>query len=114
MKPTKSIRAKHRPVEPKAIDMRTLQQLPNVGPSIAGDLRRLGYAVPRDLAGQDPLVMYHRLCALTNARQDPCVLDVFISVVRFMDGAPARPWWFYTAERKRRRLLVGNMASSIP
>jgi hypothetical protein len=29
------------------------------------------------------------------------VLDVFISAVRFMEGAPARPWWRYTAERKR-------------
>jgi hypothetical protein len=29
------------------------------------------------------------------------VLDVFLSAVRFMEGAPARPWWHYTAERKR-------------
>jgi hypothetical protein len=23
------------------------------------------------------------------------------SAVRFVDGGPARPWWAYTAERKR-------------
>jgi hypothetical protein len=26
----------------------------------------------------------------------------FISAVRFMEGAPARPWWHYTAERKKK------------
>jgi hypothetical protein len=37
---------------------------------------------------------------ITGKRQDPCVLDVFIATVRFIEGAPARPWWHYTAERK--------------
>jgi hypothetical protein len=44
--------------------------------------------------------MYEELCRKTNQRHDPCLLDVFISAVRFMAGAPARPWWAYTAERK--------------
>jgi len=34
-------------------------------------------------------------------RHDPCLLDAFISAVRFLDGGPARPWWSYTAERKK-------------
>jgi hypothetical protein len=29
------------------------------------------------------------------------VLDTFMSAVRFMEGAPALPWWHYTPERKR-------------
>jgi hypothetical protein len=41
------------------------------------------------------------LCDETGVRQDPCVLDVLISITRFMNGEPPRPWWFYTAERKR-------------
>ena len=45
--------------------------------------------------------MYDKLCFKTHSRQDPCVLDTFISAVRFMQGAPKRPWWAYTAERKR-------------
>ena len=44
--------------------------------------------------------MYRALCEATGARQDPCVLDVFIAVVRFMEGGPPTPWWHYTAERK--------------
>jgi hypothetical protein len=32
---------------------------------------------------------------------DLCVLDVFISVTKFMRGGPATPWWKFTSERKR-------------
>lgn len=78
-----------------------LEDLPNIGPAGARDLRRLGIEAPTDLIGQDPYEMYERLCLLTGARQDPCVLDVFLSVLRFMAGEPARPWWGYTAERQR-------------
>ena len=80
----------------------TLEDLPNIGPSIARDLRTLGVDRPADLVGRDPYQLYDSLCRQTGVRQDPCVLDVFISAVRYMKGAPARPWWHYTAERKRR------------
>lgn len=79
-----------------------LTDLPNVGPSIAEDLTRLGITSPSQLAGMDPYEMYDRMCDLTRVVQDPCVLDVFISITRFMDGEPPRPWWHYTAGRKRR------------
>lgn len=79
-----------------------LEQLRNVGPALAADLRRVGVRVPHDLPGRDPYALYEALCAETGERHDPCVLDVFISAVRFMEGAPARAWWHYTAERKRR------------
>lgn len=77
------------------------EDIPNVGPATAADLRRLGVPTPADLAGRDPYLMYEELCRLTGTRQDPCVCDVFIAVVRYMEGAPRRPWWYYTAERKR-------------
>ena len=78
-----------------------LEQLPNVGPAIAADLRLLGVTRPRDLLGRDPYALYDDLCRLTGERHDPCLLDVFIAAVRFMAGSPAKPWWAYTAERKR-------------
>jgi hypothetical protein len=81
-------------------DITQLQQIPNVGPSIAANLRRIGITVPQDLVGKDPYVLYEDLCRTTGTRHDPCVIDVFISAVRFMAGEPARPWWKYTAERK--------------
>jgi hypothetical protein len=75
--------------------------LPNIGPAMAGDFVALGYTTPQQLVGADPLTLYQRLCEHTRTRQDPCVLDVFISVTRFLDGEPPRAWWDYTAERKR-------------
>lgn len=45
--------------------------------------------------------MYDELGRITGRRYDPCLLDTFIAAVRFLDGEPARPWWKYTAERKR-------------
>ena len=77
------------------------EQIPNVGPRIAEDFRRLRIAHPHHLAGQDPYALYDRLNDLAG-RQDPCVLDTFIAAVRYMEGAPKMPWWKYTAERKRR------------
>lgn len=77
-----------------------LTRLPNVGPATAADLRLLGIRSPAELRGRDPYAMHELLCRRTGQRHDPCVIDVFISVVRFMDGAPAKPWWHYTAERK--------------
>jgi hypothetical protein len=82
-------------------DLTQLEEIPNVGPSIASDLRRIGVLEPKALLGRDPFAMYDELCRVTGQRHDPCLLDVFISAVRFMEGAPAKPWWKYTAERKR-------------
>lgn len=83
-------------------EIHNLEQIPNVGPRIAADFRRLGLHEPRALAGQDPYALYEMLNAQTGVRQDPCVLDTFIAAIRYMEGAPKRPWWHYTAERKRR------------
>ena len=80
--------------------LRVLTDLPNVGPSLAGDLRRIGIETPAQLAGQSPLALYERLCEVTGIRHDPCVLDVFMSITCFVDGGPSLPWWDYTAERK--------------
>jgi hypothetical protein len=78
------------------------EQIPNVGPRIADDFRRLRVGHPHHLAGRDPYALYEQLNDLTGVRQDPCVLDTFIAAVRYMEGAPKRPWWKYTPERKRR------------
>jgi alkaline phosphatase len=78
-----------------------LQQIKNVGPSIAADFGRIGIRAPSDLCQADPYELYERLCQVDGQRHDPCVLDVFISAVEYMQGRPARPWWKYTARRKR-------------
>jgi predicted flap endonuclease-1-like 5' DNA nuclease len=83
-----------------------LEQLPNIGPSIAADLRSIGVTHPRDLTQRDPFELYQALARASGRRQDPCVLDTFMAATDFMRGAAARPWWSYTAERKRRFGIV--------
>jgi hypothetical protein len=67
--------------------------------------------------------MYDDLCRLTGQRHDPCLLDTFIAAIRFMEGGPKKPWWSYTAERKRElavrmpkvdNLDVGHVHAVIP
>ncbi len=94
-----------RPLSPQRANGRRevsrLEEIPNVGPAVAADLRRLGITTPGDLLGRDPYALYDDLCQITGQRHDPCLLDTFIAAIRFMTGEPKRPWWKYTAERKR-------------
>ncbi|MDP3085441.1 MAG: helix-hairpin-helix domain-containing protein [Rubrivivax sp.] len=85
-----------------------LEQLPNIGPALAADLRGLGVEHPGQLVGRDAFQLYRGLCQQTGKRQDPCVLDTFLAATDFMGGAPPRPWWTYTAERKS---IYGALAS---
>jgi hypothetical protein len=89
------------PSKVKRQQLNKLTDLPNIGPASASDLVLLGIEKPQELIGKSPLQMYRDLCLLTKQRQDPCVLDVFISIVRFMEGADAQAWWLYTEERKQ-------------
>lgn len=94
-----------------ASDVLDFTDIPNVGVATAGDFALLGFSAPRQLAGQDPLALYDRLCVLTGCRQDPCVADVFLAAVRFMEGSAPQPWWHYTPERKR---LFATRSESTP
>jgi hypothetical protein len=84
-----------------ASQVRHLEDIPNIGPSIADDLRALDIFEPEQLRGQDPYELYRLSNLRAEATQDPCLCDAFIAAVRFMEGAPARPWWYYTPERKQ-------------
>ena len=88
-----------------AAEARRLQDIPNIGLSIADDLRALGIESPKQLVGKDPYALYHRMTGISGIAHDSCLCDCFIAAVRFMEGAPPTPWWHYTVERER--LLVG-------
>jgi hypothetical protein len=88
------------PVKVDRQNLKTLTDLPNVGKAMAADLNLLGIQQPVDLLNRNAFDLYEQLCDLTHTRHDPCVIDVFISVVKFMQGEPPRPWWEYTRERK--------------
>jgi hypothetical protein len=86
-----------------------LTDLPNVGSAMARDLELIGIESPSQLVGKDPLELYESLCRERRGRQDPCVLDVFISITRFMDGDEPKLWWAYTEERKKRHGSSGRI-----
>lgn len=88
------------PKAASAAECHVLEQLPNIGPSLAADLRLIGVHSPDDLRGKDAFVLYRKLCTVTGQRHDPCVLDTFMAATDFMSGARAAPWWHYTARRK--------------
>ena len=85
-----------------ASEARALEQIPNIGRSIAGDLRKIGITEPSQLIGRDPYLLYEQSNAAAGLRQDPCLIDCFISAVKFMEGGPPRHWWEFTLERKAR------------
>ena len=88
------------PKASSAAECTVLEQLPNIGPSLAADSRLIGIQHPTELRGKDAFVLYQKLCTATGQRHDPCVLDTFMAATDFMGGAPAAPWWHYTAQRK--------------
>lgn len=90
MNPAKVVRA----------EVKQLTDLPNIGKACAADLRLLGIDKPEQLLGRNPYEMYQMLNRLTGKTHDPCMLDVFISITRFMAGDDPQPWWNYTDERK--------------
>ena len=96
--------------------VRRFSDLPNIGPAAAKDFELLGFKHPSELQGADPLELYNALSHLTATYQDPCVLDVFMSVTDFLDGNDPKAWWDFTELRKERygdlraksKLLAGS------
>ena len=76
-----------------------LQTIPGIGPSMAQDLRDLGYFKVSDLQGQDPELMYKRLKLMHGMYLDPCVLYVFRCAVYYASEESPEPemlkWGFW-------------------
>lgn len=82
----------------------SLRDLRGVGLSVEKDLHRLGITTLAELAEQDALELYAKLCKLTKTRQDPCVLDTFrcaVAQARDPQLPPEqRNWWWWSRQRK--------------
>jgi DNA transformation protein len=83
-----------------ASQAKVLTDIPNIGKSIAQDLRGLGVTTPAQVAAMDPIAVYDALRTPMGQRHDPCVLDTFLAAKDFMNGGPALPWWHFTPLRK--------------
>lgn len=77
-----------------------LESLPNLGKAISCDLRLIGINEPKNLIGKNPFDLYNELCTKKGEHVDHCVIDVFMSVVDFMEGNEPKPWWKFTQKRK--------------
>ncbi len=80
--------------------LKKLTDLPNIGQAMAEKLSFLGINQSTQLIGKCPYQLYEELCQKSGMTYDPCVLDVFISITRFMGGEEPQPWWAFTQERK--------------
>lgn len=84
-----------------ATEAKKLEDIPNIGKRVAEDLRRIGITEPKQLAKKNPMRLYDAICKDAGAPVDPCMIDVMMAAVDFMNGAPAAPWWAYTPKRKK-------------
>jgi hypothetical protein len=89
---------------------RQLQAVTEDQTRLRADLREVPQSSPLHrryldkLGRQEDEVEKHRAEAQKLQQQGHArrkALDDFLAAVRFMGGGPARPWWAYTAERKR-------------
>jgi predicted flap endonuclease-1-like 5' DNA nuclease len=81
----------------------TLADMANVGPATLGDLKLLGIQRVEQLAKLQPsdaFVLWRKLGRLTGGLHDPCVIDVFMSVISQAHGNTPCPWWHFTKQRK--------------
>ena len=80
-----------------------LQAIPGIGPSMADDLRSLGIMKVADLKRADPQRLYDRLCEITGAKQDRCVLYTFRCAVYYASRPVHDPeklkWWNWKDSR---------------
>jgi len=78
-----------------------LDELPNIGKAMSRDLQLIGINHPKMLIGKKPFELYQALCTRSGKTIDPCVIDIFMSVIHFMEGGDPLPWWSFTEKRKK-------------
>jgi hypothetical protein len=78
-----------------------LEDLPNIGKSIAADLRSLDILDAKQLATRDPLQTYLALSDRMENRHDPCVLYTFLAAQHYLQTGESIPWWKFTEQGKK-------------
>jgi hypothetical protein len=78
-----------------------LEDIPNIGKSIASDLRSLGILTPQQLATREPLETYLALSGPMGQRHDPCVLYTLMAAQHFLQSGEAISWWKFTEQGKK-------------
>ena len=90
------------------VQERRLRELISIGPAMLRDFDLLGIRSVRQLARQDPVRLYRKLCRVvgkqTGQKVDICCQDVFSAAVAQARNPllPAEQcqWWYWSRQRK--------------
>lgn len=86
------------------VQERSLQDLISVGPAMLRDFEMLGIRSVKQLARQDPVKLYRKLCRITGQHVDICCQDIFTAAVAQARNPllPAEQcqWWYWSWQRK--------------
>jgi len=83
-----------------AVQVVKLEDIPNIGKSIAADLRGIGINYPQQLLQHEPLALYLKLSGPMVKRHDPCVLYTFLAARHYMQSGEKLAWWKFTEQGK--------------
>jgi nucleotidyltransferase/DNA polymerase involved in DNA repair len=87
-----------------SIQQRLLQDLISIGPATVRDFELLGIRSVKQLARQNPVRLYQKLCRATGTRVDICCLDTFSAAVAQARNPllPAEQcqWWYWSRQRR--------------
>jgi DNA transformation protein len=78
-----------------------LEDIPNIGKSIASDLRSLGILNAQQLAKYNPIQTYFALSDCMGNRHDPCVLYTLLAAEHYLQTGESIPWWKFTEQGKK-------------
>ena len=85
---------------------RRLEDLVSIGPAMLRDFELLGIRRVAQLARQNPIRLYEKLCRTASRHADICCLDVFCAAVAQARNPqlPAEQcrWWYWSRQRKDR------------
>jgi hypothetical protein len=88
------------------VQERRLSDLVSIGPAMLRDFELLGVRSVQQLARQDPVRLYRKLCRITGQEMDLCCQDVFYAAVAQARNPllPAEQcqWWYWSQQRKAR------------
>lgn len=83
-----------------SVEIRRLEDLPNIGKKLAADLRQAGVNQPQDLLNREPLPLFRDLAPIMGPRHDPCVFYTLLAVRHFLQHSEPLSWWKFTAQGK--------------
>ena len=86
-----------------SVHERQLKNLISIGPASLRDFELLGIRSVKQLARQNPVALYKKLCHITGQRVDICCQDVFTAAVAqarnpLLPAAQCQ-WWYWSRQR---------------